>query len=257
MSRDPDGSASQTLPGAPPPWGLLGTIGWGVLGAFAWFAVQFVVLVTFIEWRRAQAPDALDMSQLARDGFLLAFATIMAGPAWIAVSALAARLRGWRPRDYLALVMPRRGELLFGIASLGTLLIAFDLLSLALGRDVVPQFMRDAYLSARNSDALVPFFIAVAVVAPVTEEIVFRGFLFRGLSASFLGVSGTLIVTAVVWAGMHVQYDWFILGQIVVIGLVLGWLRWASGSTLLTIILHMLTNLAACIQAAIKVEWMT
>ena len=116
--------------------------------------------------------------------------------------------------------------------------------------------MRDAYVSSRNSNALVPFFIAVAVVAPITEEIVFRGFLFRGLSASFLGVSGTLIVT-LVWAGMHVQYDWFILGQIVVIGLVLGRLRWASGSTLLTIVLHMLTNLAACIQAAIKVEWLS
>ena len=256
MSRDQDGFA-QALPGAPAPWGLLGTILWGTLGAFVWFAVQFAVLVAFITWRETAEPGSVNTAQLARDGFLLAFATIVAGPAWITVSAFAARWRGWRPRDYLALVVPRRGELLFGIACLGMLLIAFDLLSLALGRDVVPEFMRDSYVSSRNSNALVPFFIAVAVVAPITEEIVFRGFLFRGLSASFLGVSGTLIVTAVVWAGMHVQYDWFILGQIVVIGLVLGWLRWASGSTLLTIILHMLTNLAACIQAAIKVEWMT
>ena len=45
--------------------------------------------------------------------------------------------------------------------------------------------------------------------------------------------------------------------QIFLIGLLLGWLRWASGSTLLTIVLHMLANLAACIQAAIKVEWMS
>jgi membrane protease YdiL (CAAX protease family) len=256
MSRDQDGFA-QALPGAPAPWGLLGTILWGTLGAFVWFAVQFAVLVTFITWRETAEPGSVNTAQLARDGFLLAFATIVAGPAWIAVSALASRWRGWRPRDYLALVVPRRGELLFGIACLGTLLIAFDLLSLALGRDVVPEFMRDAYVSSRNSNALVPFFIAVAVVAPITEEIVFSGFLFRGLSASFLGVSGTLIVTSLVWAGMHLQYDWFILGQIVVIGLVLGWLRWASGSTLLTIVLHMLTNLAACIQAAIKVEWLS
>jgi membrane protease YdiL (CAAX protease family) len=256
MSRDPE-SFAQALPGTPPPWGLLGTVLWATLGAFAWFAVQFAVLIAFITWRDTAEPGSVDTAQLARDGFLLAFATILAGPAWIAVSTLAARWRGWHPRDYLALVMPRRGELLFGIACLGTLLIAFDLLSLALGRDVVPPFMRDAYLTARNSNALIPFFIAVAVVAPITEEIVFRGFLFRGLSASFLGVSGTLIATSVVWAGMHVQYDWFILGQIVVIGLVLGWLRWASGSTLLTIVLHMLTNLAACVQAAIKVEWMS
>ena len=101
------------------------------------------------------------------------------------------------------------------------------------------------------------FFIAVVIVAPITEEIVFRGFLFRGLSASFLGVAGTLIVTSAAWAAMHVQYDWSSVGQIFLIGLLLGWLRWASGSTLLTIVLHVLANLAACIQAAIKVEWMS
>jgi membrane protease YdiL (CAAX protease family) len=100
------------------------------------------------------------------------------------------------------------------------------------------------------------FFLAVTVVAPITEEIAFRGFLFRGLSSTWLGVAGTMVLTSVAWAAMHVQYDWVTLGQIFLIGLLLGWLRWASGSTLLTILLHMLANLAATIQAAIKVEWM-
>ena len=94
------------------------------------------------------------------------------------------------------------------------------------------------------------------IVAPVSEEIAFRGFLFRGLSASWLGVSGAIIATSAAWAAMHVQYDVFTLAQIFLIGLLLGWIRWASGSTLLTIMLHMLANLTACIQAAIKVEWM-
>ena len=49
----------------------------------------------------------------------------------------------------------------------------------------------------------------------------------------------------------------FTLSQIFLIGLLLGWIRWASGSTLLTIGLHVLANLAACIQAAIKVEWLS
>jgi membrane protease YdiL (CAAX protease family) len=100
------------------------------------------------------------------------------------------------------------------------------------------------------------FFLAVVVVAPITEEIAFRGFLFRGLSSTWLGVAGTMVLTSVAWAAMHVQYDWMTLAQIFLIGLLLGWLRWASGSTLLTILLHMLANLAATIQAAIKVEWM-
>ena len=257
MSHDPGDPQARAAPGAPAPWGLLGTIAWGALGGVAWVAVQLAIGVAIIASRHAAAPESFDLAQLERDGFILAFVTVVAGPAWIAVSALASRWRGWRARDYLALTVPRRGELLFGIACLGALLITFDVLTFASGRDVVPPFMRDAYLSARNSNALVLFFIAVAIVAPITEEIVFRGFLFRGLSASFLGVGGTLIVTSAAWTAMHVQYDWVILGQIFLIGLVLGWLRWASGSTLLTIVLHMLTNLAASIQAAIKVEWMS
>ena len=241
---------------APPPWGLLGTIAWGAAGVTVWFLVQFVVVIAFIAWRDTTAPGSVDPAKLAHDGFLLAFITIVAGPAWVGVSALAARMRGWTARGYLALVMPRRSELLFGFACLAALLIAFDLLTLAFGRDVVPPFMRETYISARNSNSLVLFFVAVVVVAPITEEIAFRGFLFRGLSATWLGVAGTTVLTSVAWAAMHVQYDWVQLAQIFLIGLLLGWLRWASGSTLLTILLHMLANLAATIQAAIKVEWM-
>ena len=253
MSHD----LSPTAPAAaPPPWGLLGSIAWGAAGVVAWFAAQFAMIVAFIAWRNTVAPGSVDPATLGSDGFLLAFVTVVAGPAWIGVSALAARIRGWTARGYLALVMPRRSEILFGIACLAALLIAFDLLTLVFGRDVVPPFMRDAYISARSSNSLVLFFLAVVVVAPVAEEIAFRGFLFRGLSVSWLGVAGTTVLTSVAWAAMHVQYDWLQLGQIFLIGLLLGWLRWASGSTLLTILLHMLANLAATIQTAIKVEWM-
>ena len=241
----------------PPRWGVLGTILWSALGIAAWFAAQLVVLVVFIAWRDTAAPGTVDVHKLQNDGFLLAFVTIMGGPAWAGILALAARWRGWRARDYLALLAPRRAEIAFGIGCLAALLIAFDLVTLLVGRDVVPRFMVDAYLSARAAGALPLFFIAVVIVAPITEEIAFRGFLFRGLSASWLGLAGTLIATSGAWAAMHVQYDNVTLAQIFLIGLLLGWLRWASGSTLLTILLHMLANLAACIQTVIKVEWMS
>jgi membrane protease YdiL (CAAX protease family) len=253
MSNDPFSTA---LPppqaGAPAPWGLLATIGWGALGVCAWFAVQFAVFLGYITRRNVFAPGTVD---LANDGFLLAFVTIVAAPAWIGVSVLAARWRGWRARDYLALVQPRKSEIAFGIACMAALLVGSDLLTVMLGRDVVPTFMVEAYKSARTGGSLVIFSLAVVIVAPISEEIAFRGFIFRGLSASWLGVSGTLIATSAAWASMHVQYDAYTLAQIFLIGLLLGWIRWASGSTLLTIMLHMLANLTACIQEAIKVEW--
>jgi len=241
---------------APPPWGLLGTIAWGALGICAWFGAQLAIIIAFMTWRDTVAPGTVDVGKMANDGFLLALVTVVAAPAWIGVSVLAARLRGWRARDYLALVPPRRGEIVFGAACLAALLIGSDLFTLLLGRDLVPGFMSEAYKSARNDGSLAIFFVAVVIVAPVSEEVAFRGFLFRGLSASWLGVSGAVIATSAAWAAMHVQYDAFTLGQIFLIGLLLGWIRWASGSTLLTIVLHMLANLAACVQAAIKVEWL-
>lgn len=256
MSTDPL-AIPGAAPPAPPPWGLLGTIGWGAIGICAWFVAQFAVIVAFVAWRHTVDPGSADLSRMASDGFLLAFVTIAAAPAWIGVSVLAARLRGWRARDYLALVAPRRGEALFGFICLAALLIGADLVTWLIGRDVVPGFMVEAYKSARSSNALVLFFLAVVIVAPISEEIAFRGFLFRGLGASWLGVAGTLIATSAAWTAMHVQYDVFTLAQIFLIGLLLGWIRWASGSTVLTIGLHMLANLAATVQAAIKVEWLS
>src|SRR6266850_4961974 len=213
MSHDPSAAVPTITPpaGVPAPWGLLGTIAWGALGVCAWFAVQFAVIIVSLLWRDTAAPGRVDMHRLANDGFLLAFVTIVAAPAWIGVSVLAAHWRNWRARDYLALVPPRRGEIAFGIACLVALLIGFDLLTLLVGRDVVPGFMVEAYSSARAGGSLVLFFLAVVIVAPISEEIAFRGFLFRGFSASWLGVAGTLIATAAAWTSMHVQYDAFTL----------------------------------------------
>src|SRR6478735_2441850 len=145
MSTDPIVIPTAASP-TPPPWGLLATIAWGAAGVCAWFAVQFAVIIAFIAWRNATAPGSIDMERMANDGFLLAFVTILAAPAWIGVSVIAARLRGWRARDYLALVQPRRGEVAFGVAVLAALLVASDLFTLLVGREVVPGFMREAYL---------------------------------------------------------------------------------------------------------------
>jgi membrane protease YdiL (CAAX protease family) len=250
MNARPDASTA-----APATYGLLGSLFWTVLGIVAWFLAQLTVVYCYIAWQEVSAPGTVDARKLAADGTLLAIAVILSGPVWIGVVAAAARLRGWSVRGYLALIAPRRSEILFGIACLAPLLIAFDLLSLALGREVVPAFMRESYLTAKAAGSLPLFFIAVVIVGPVAEEIAFRGFLFRGLSTTWLGIAGTLAVSSGLWAAMHIQYDLFLVGQIFLIGLVLGWLRWASGSTLLTILLHVLANLGATLEAMIYVEW--
>jgi uncharacterized protein len=251
MSHDP----SPVFPhgAAPAPWGFWSTIAWGALGIAVMLTVQSIGFMAYVATRDASYP--LTTEALRRDGLLLGLLTILSAPPWIAVLVHAARRRGGRARDYLALIPPRRGEIFVGIVCFAALLVALDLASLALGRDVVPDFMVKTYTSARNSGALVLFLVAIVIAAPIAEEIAFRGFLFRGLSVSPVGIAGTVVLTAAPWAAMHIQYDAFLMGHVLLIGLLLGWLRWASGSTVLTIGLHAMANAIACIQVAIKVEW--
>ena len=69
---------------------------------------------------------------------------------------------------------------------------------------------------------------AFAVVAPLTEELLARGFLYRGWSESFLRVPGAIVLSSLVWTAMHVQYDLFFLGEVFSIGLVLGYCATAA-----------------------------
>jgi membrane protease YdiL (CAAX protease family) len=64
-------------------------------------------------------------------------------------------------------------------------------------------------------------------------------------------------VIALAWALLHVQYDWLGMAQVFTAGLMLGWFRWASGSTTLAIVMHVLINFTAMIETAIKMEWLS
>jgi len=75
--------------------------------------------------------------------------------------------------------------------------------------------------------------------------------------ADTLGATGTIVVTSAVWAAIHLQYDWLGIAQIFCLGLLFGWVRWRSGSTALTILMHAATNVAATVETAVILEWLS
>jgi membrane protease YdiL (CAAX protease family) len=97
----------------------------------------------------------------------------------------------------------------------------------------------------------IPVLLIVSFVflGPLQEELLFRGFFFRGFLPAF-GAWPTIILTAATWAFTHGQYQWFFVGEIFALGMVFGWLRWRSGSTILTIALHAAVNGMALMEAA-------
>jgi CAAX protease family protein len=165
---------------------------------------------------------------------------IVAGPLTIAVLWIAIRMARRDFAEYLALNWPSSGELLRALAITAILLLAE---SLALSFVDAGEAPPDPYVSGEHADGFLILLIGVCIAVPVMEEFVLRGFMFRGWSQSFLGPVGSIVLTSVLWGMIHFQYDWFGRFWIFVTGLVLGYFRWRSNSTWLTVMVHSAINI--------------
>ena len=97
-------------------------------------------------------------------------------------------------------------------------------------------------------DTMVGFillFVAVSIIAPLGEELLFRGFLQQFLEKHWKDVTRAILVTALVFATIHMNPYWFI--QIYILGIMLGFLSWKTGSVFPPLILHGLNNSFAMI----------
>jgi len=90
--------------------------------------------------------------------------------------------------------------------------------------------------------------LGVGVMAPILEEVIFRGFLLKEFSYTFLGTTGAVVLTSLIWALIHSQYDLVYLGIIFITGLLFGLARVMSHSLLVPIAMHILFNVSAAIE---------
>ncbi len=230
-------------------WGYWATLGWTLL---AFFVGQFVALVALVWWRVGELSTVLDVPF---DGIAVALFILVANPITIAILVLAVRLARASEVEYLALVVPQTSYLRLGIIGLVILIAGSDALLYFTAQPLVTPFQLQSYTTATAEGWLAPFLIAAVIVAPASEEIIFRGFLFRGWARSDRAAWPAIVVISLLWAGLHVQYDWTGILQIFVIGLFLGWMRWRSGSLLLTILLHALFNLEGMAETILQIRF--
>ena len=241
-------SEVESFEAAPPrPWGYAATFAWVLLAAALAVGVSAVVLAL------TSVGPLEDSADLMSDGPLVSELTFVSTAVEIGVVALAARFAGWRASDYLVLVIPDVRAALTPVVSMAVFLLGYDALTSFLSQDVVSAFQLDTYRSARAAGLLPILWIAFVIVAPLGEEIIFRGFLYRGWARSPRSLAPAIAVISALWAMMHVQYDWLGILQIFLLGLLLGWARWRSGSTLLAVGLHGLANAWAMIETAVTI----
>ncbi len=92
-----------------------------------------------------------------------------------------------------------------------------------------------------SGDLLLPV-IVLCIGAPVSEELLFRGYLFGRLSQSWLGPIGATLLTTLGWTLLHGGYSIIGLIQVFVAGLLFTWALWRTGSLWVPLCMHAIYN---------------
>lgn len=87
--------------------------------------------------------------------------------------------------------------------------------------------------------------LAVGILGPIAEELIFRGILFTKLQQTRLGLIGTILITSIGWACLHFDYTWQVITMLAVCGILLGLARHTTRSLWTPIAMHILWNLYA------------
>jgi hypothetical protein len=133
----------------------------------------------------------------------------------------------------------------YGIV-LGACVIIYFLLSPFIGPlpNTLLQVLRHASDMSRLSSAgflaWSLIIIRACILAPLTEELLFRGLLF-GWLRSYFGVIITIILTTLLFTGMHFYPILYPIA--ILFGLISGWVRERTGSSFNFVIAHVLNSI--------------
>jgi membrane protease YdiL (CAAX protease family) len=228
-------------------WGPWATVGLGAVVLFVFFAVMvFIVIVIAVVLAFTQ-PGAVTSLGAFTDiimeklGLVISIAGIgsyIVGTALI-LGIIKAR-RGKGIAGYLGLKRVGWRTLLVLLLVTGAYLVLVTVTaSLAKVQEEDTGLLVQAY---NTSVWPALFWIVVVVFAPMFEEPLARGFLFEGFRHSRLGLAGAILLTSLVWTSLHVGYNLFSLGAIFIFGIILGFVRYRTGSLWSTILMHAFYN---------------
>lgn len=212
------------------------------LVAFVYVATQVVALLgmglSYVLASPGVDVEALLRVEAASGLFLSAFTITSAATCMPLVYYLTSR-REARPWEFLGFRHRPSRDILLSVGAVGIFIVASDSLAIALGRPIVSPFMVDAYATARWPALL---FVAIVLVAPVAEELLFRGFLYGGLRACGAPLWITVIVVSSTFAALHTQYDVYDITHVFALALMFIGARVRFDSIVPGVAMHSLAN---------------
>jgi membrane protease YdiL (CAAX protease family) len=159
---------------------------------------------------------------------LIALGVAVAPMGWRALPAL-----GFRPARFWTIVLGAVGALI---------------VSVAVSQLGEPEGVKQALDVARTPSLFVASLVVMALLAPLVEEMVFRGLLY-GWVAGRWGTTIAWFVSSILFAAAHVEPAHALL--VLPLGLWFGWLRQRTDSLWPSLVAHIVNNGLAVVAAAL------
>lgn len=230
------------------PWPLTGhEVTFLALLVFLCGLVAQVTATQLLAARLAGAPDEAGL-RVAVYGFAFHAGALLG---WPLFAATRARLH----RDYGAEPPAPPPRVRFGLGSLAwrggvTLVLAFPLLALTsaawtfllrkAGLPAEPQDLIAVFGAVQSPAVLLAMLVVACVVAPVNEELLFRGIIYRGVRQR-LGRAPALAASGILFGLLHANWAGFV--PLALLGVVLALAYERTGDIRVPILAHALFNL--------------
>jgi uncharacterized protein len=227
---------------------------WGAWTSIAWVVAAMAPQQLLLLWIM-HSPSLLDSIGPVLDFLMWAFAPVV-----IVIAVLVRRLS---IASCFAWTVLRPSDVLIAVGAALVLIFGFGVLDYALSGGTSAGVDPDAYRQYLAAGGTPSHYLLKSyqayIYAPIVEETVFRGFLWRGLAASRLGNWGAWLLTSVFFVASHTK-DYANAGALIavaIVGLILGLVRWRTGSSTASMIAHSLSNLWHVVGAmlAVTVGW--
>ncbi len=196
----------------------------------------FIILI-FIYGIFSGAEKPVEMMERAR------FIYIFGGILFLVIPLLYSHLRGYPLREVFRLKPIPLSMVVLSVAVGIALTIVGDELDRLVQMIVPsPEWLEEMLLplKANNNWELIQIITGAVVIAAISEEFLFRGFLQIALEKKG-DITRAVLLTSIAWTLIHQNPYWAI--QIFIVGVIIGFVAWRADSVFPAIIVHGIYNL--------------
>lgn len=223
-----------------PKWGAAQSV---IIGMAAFFVPQILIGIALVAIAGFRGVEIEDISG-SFDSYIVEFAITLAISVMSAGIVLA-YVKRKRQLSELGIFNFQFSKTLYALPAylfyVAVLFVVFSLLEQYITSINLDQEQNVGFDNLSGLSLIAPF-IALVIISPIYEEILFRGFTFNGLAQS-IGFFPSALLTSFLFAVAHGQLnvgiDTFILGMISC------WLLWSTNSLWPSITLHVIKNFVA------------